>query len=229
MTQKEAAEALYRLNNGSAPGGDGITLDFLKFFWIKIKGFITNSFNESFDRSTLSHTQNQGIITLLHKGKDLDREKLTNWRPITLTNSDYKLLAKILAMRLGNGIGDLISNDQVGYLKGRNIATVLRTIDDVINYTYKTGKSGYLLALDYSKAFDSISKTLLLTAFDRFGFGPQFKNWVNILIKDSRSCINHGGWISDNIDTHCGIRQGCPFSPLAFILAVELMAIIFFL
>ena len=128
-------------------------------------------------------------------------------------------------MRMGTIIGQLISNDQVGYLKGRNIATVLRTIDDVINYYNISGKSGYLLALDYSKAFDSISKKLLVTAFDRFGFGPDFQKWVNILVKDSRSCINHGGWLSDNIETRCGIRQGCPFSPLAFILAVELMAI----
>ena len=225
ITELEAGKALFGLNNGSSPGGDGLSVEFMKVFWSKIKGFVTKSFNESFEKNELSYTQNQGIITLLHKGKDLDREKLNNWRPITLTNSDYKILAKILALRMGRVVGELINDDQVGYLKGRNIATVLRTIDDVINYMNNLKQPGYLVALDYSKAFDSISKPLLLTAFDKFGFGPDFKKWVNILIKGAKSCINHGGWLSDNIETHCGIRQGCPFSPLAFILAVELMAI----
>ena len=106
----------------------------------------------------MSFTQKQGIIILLHKGNDLPRNELTNWRPITLTNTDYKIMAKVLAGRLSVVTGKLINEDQVGYLKGRNISSVIRTIDGVIGYLNMTKKSGYLLALDYQKAFDSISK-----------------------------------------------------------------------
>ena len=100
----------------------------------------------------------QGIIILLHKGNDLPRDELTNWRPITLTNTDYKIMAKVSARRLRVVIGKLSNEDQVGYVKGRNISSVIRTIDGVIGYLNMTKKSGYLLALDYQKAFDSISK-----------------------------------------------------------------------
>ena len=65
----------------------------------------------------------------------------------------------------------------------------------------------------------------MLQTFDLFGFGHQFKRWVSVIITDSYSSINHGGWISESFPVQCGIRQGCPFSPLAFILAVELLAI----
>ena len=162
---------------------------------------------------------------LLHKDNDLQREKLSNWRPITLTNTDYKILAKVLALRMSTVVQKLINEDQVGYLKGRNIATVLRTIDDVINYLNVSGKSGYLLALDYAKAFDSISKDFLLCAFKAFGFGSDFQKWIKVITKSSSSCINYGGWLSESFNVNSGIRQGCPFSPLAFVLSVELLAI----
>ena len=222
---EETTNALKNLRNGSAPGSDGITIEFLKFFWNKLATIVTESFVESFHTGELSYTQKQGIITLLHKGKDLDRENLNNWRPITLTNSDYKILAKALSARLGQVIQKLIDEDQVGFFKGRNIATVIRTIDDAINYINNTNKAGYVLALDFYKAFDSVSKPFLIHVFEMFGFGPDFKKWVTILNTGNFSSINHGGWLSEPFDVCCGIRQGCPFSPLSFVLAVELLAI----
>ena len=218
----EAGCALKMMKNGSSPGSDGLTIEFMKFFWSKLKSIVTNSFNSSFEAGELSYTQRQGIIVLLHKGKDLARDQLNNWRPITLTNSDYKILAKVLAVRLCGVIGKLVHHDQVGYLKGRNISTVIRTIDDVIEYMNLTQKSGYLLALDYAKAFDSVSKDYLLEAFRTFGFGNQFVNWIRVLGNNVFSSINHGGWISQSFPVSCGIRQGCPFSPLAFILGVAI-------
>ena len=71
------------MKNGSAPGYDGITTEFMKFFSSKIGALVTNSFIEAFDRGELSYTQKQGVITLLHKGNELDKEDLKNWRPVT--------------------------------------------------------------------------------------------------------------------------------------------------
>ena len=92
------------------------------------------SFNLSFNTGSLSFTQTSAILTLIHKGKDLARNKLQNWRPISLTNTDYKILAKCLANRVNKVIENIISEDQVGYIKGRNVSTILRTIDDLIEY-----------------------------------------------------------------------------------------------
>ena len=226
ISEEEAGFALSRMKNGTSPGRDGLTIEFYKFFWGKIKRILTKSFNESYDMGELSHTQREGVIILLHKGKDMERDSLGNWRPITLLNTDYKIMAKVMSLRLSSVIGDLISEDQVGYLRGRNISSIIRTIDDVIEYYRTTKQTGFLLALDYQKAFDSISKDFMLETFEIFGFGERFRKWVRILLNSGNfSRINHGGWLSDSFDLHCGIRQGCPFSPLAFILAVELLAI----
>ena len=175
VTAEETSAALNKMKNESAPGYDGITTEFMKFFWSKVGALVTNSFIEAFDRGELSYTQKQGVITLLHKCNELDKEDLNNWRPITLTNTDFKILAKVLAERLSGVISRLDSEDQVGYIRGRNIATVIRTIDDVINYLNRTKKAGYRLAVDFRKALDSISKDFLSHVFKAFGFGADFQ------------------------------------------------------
>ena len=118
-SSEEVGQALNAMKNGSAPGGDGLTVEFYKFFLPQLKIMVTNIFNEAFASEELTYTQRQGI--LLHKGKDLPRDRLNNWRPVTLTNTDYKILAKVMARRMGLVVNKLINEDQVGYLKGRNM------------------------------------------------------------------------------------------------------------
>ena len=116
VTLEETSAALNKMKNRSAPGYDGIATEFMKFFWSKVWALVTNSLIETFDRGELSYTQKQGVITLLYKGNELDKEDLNSCRPITLTNTDYKILAKALAERLSGVIPKLVSEDQVATL-----------------------------------------------------------------------------------------------------------------
>ena len=86
-------------------------------------------------------------------------------------------------------------------------------------------KARYLLALDYCKAFESISKDFIIEAFKLFGFGEQFTRWVKTLFSNTFSSIDHEGWFSEPFNVNCGIRQGCLFSPQTFVLAVKILAI----
>lgn len=224
ITDIEATDSLNDMKTGSAPGSDGLTTEFYKFFWLDIKTKLLDSFQYSFEVGHMSHSQKRGIITLIHKGKGLSRDKLANWRPITLLNTDYKILAKIMAKRLNQVIDKLVDNDQCGFIRGRNISTILRTTDDVIAYLNHRHLPGILLAIDYTKAFDTISKRLIQDSLQKFGLGPEFTQWTNTLIMDNESCINHYGWLSEPFSLERGIRQGCPFSPLIFVLAVEILA-----
>ena len=225
MTEQELLEALKGLKNGSSPGCDGITVEFLKVFWAHLKGLLSLSLNLAFEKGMLSTTQKRAIITLIHKGKELPRNDLKHWRPISLTNSDYKLLAKALAMRLNLVIHDLVSEEQFGYIKGRQSASLIRLIDDLIENMNIENKPGLLVSIDYSQAFDRISKEFMICTFEKFGFGPDFMQWVKVIMAESVSCVSYSGWLSEFFRVDSGIRQGCPFSPLAFVLAVEILAI----
>ena len=65
----------------------------------------------------------------------------------------------------------------------------------------------------------------MIHTFNKFGFGLDFVKWVSVLMADAKSCVAYCGWLSEYFAAEAGIRQGCPFSPLAFVLAVELLAI----
>ena len=224
VTADEAGNALSKMRNDSSPGTDGLTAGFYKVFWCKLKDMLVESYNEAFRQGALSVSQRRAIITLIHKSKNLPRDELNNWRPISLTNTDYMILAKALALRLQGVVKHVIFEDQVGYIKGRNISTVIRLIDDVLEYMDIRNDTGALVALDFRKAFDTVNKAYLINAFHKFGFGPQFIHWIKTLTYDTSSSINHYGWLSEFFPVNSGIRQGCPLSPLVFILAVELLA-----
>ena len=85
--------------------------------------------------------------------------------------------------------------------------------------------SGAIVALDYCKAFDSANKNTLLHTMNLYDFGPNFQKWTQVLLANSQSAEQHAGWLSDWFPSKCGIRQGCPLSPLLFILAVVILAL----
>ena len=152
ITTKEMSEALKCLNNKSAPGSDGLTADFYKVFWKSLKRPLYDSFTQSIEQGQLSTSQRRGIITLIHKGKDTARENINNWRPITLTNVDYKILTKLLDRRLQGVIKKIMLENQSGFIKGRNITTHIRLLDDLIKYADNKQLGGIVVSLDYKKS-----------------------------------------------------------------------------
>ncbi|GFR74429.1 retrovirus-related Pol polyprotein from type-1 retrotransposable element R2 [Elysia marginata] len=225
ISLQEMGEALKQLNNNSAPGPDGLTAEFYKFFWRALSKPLLESFKKSIQLSELSLSQRRGIITLIHKGNNTPREDLNNWRPMTLTNVGYKILTKLLAIRLQKEIKNIINENQTGFIKGRNISSHIRLIDDIIKYASEENIEGMIVSLDYQKAFDSVNKDTILAALRRFNFGPRFITYINTILANTQSSVKNGGWHSQWFPTERGVRQGCCVSPLLFVLVVELLAI----
>ena len=107
------------------------------------------------------------------KGKDLTN--IQNWRPISLLNTDYKRLTHILSNRLQEVLPTVISLDQSGYLKNRNISSNIRSIFDVIDKIKRDNASGILAFLDFEKAFDKLDWNFLQSTLKAFGFGQVFQ------------------------------------------------------
>ena len=96
---------------------------FLQIFWSDIRLFLFDSFRHSFENNLLSNDQPRGILNLIPKpNKDL--HYLKNWRPVTILNTDYKILTKALANRLQPLLTKIITPDQVGYIKRRQIIEI---------------------------------------------------------------------------------------------------------
>ena len=112
----EVEAAIKQLCPGKSPGSDGITANFYKHFVDKISLILSTVFNDIFKVKSLSASQCLAIIILLFKrGK---QELLMNYWPISLTNTDYKILAYILTNHLQPHLSALISSQQTAYMKG---------------------------------------------------------------------------------------------------------------
>ena len=212
---EEIAKALSELPNDKTPGCDGFTTNFYKFFWPDLKNLLIDTYRYTFTNGSLSNDQKRGIINIIPKeGKDL--RYLRNWRPLSLFNTDYKILTKTLSNRL--------QSEQVGYIKGRYMGENIRLIKDLMTYTDNKSLPGYLLLIDFEKAFDSIEWPFLLECLECYNFGTKFQRWIQILYTDIQACVSNNGYLSQYFKLSRGIRQGCPISALLFILVAEILA-----
>ena len=94
-----------------------------------------------------------------------------------------------------------------------------------MQYINKEEKHGALVFLDQEKAFDRVDHQFLFKTLGAFGLGKNFINWVKVLYKDIQSMVKVNGFLTDPINITRGIRQGCPLSPLLYILVAEVCGI----
>ena len=126
-----------------SPGLDGLPAEFYQTFWPTIGPFLVEVYQEAFSHGKLSNSQCKAVITLIPKTGD--KFLLKNYRPISLTNCDYKILAFVLAKRLEKVMSGVINFDQTGYIQNRFIGCNIRLIQDLIDFTDKYNKEGALL------------------------------------------------------------------------------------
>ena len=147
LSENECYKAILSMANNKTPGCDGLSPEFYKYFWPDIKTLLIDSLNEGYYRGELSESQKQSILTLIFKKGD--RKLLDNWRPISLLNTDYKIIARVLSQRLQKVIHKIISLDQTGYIKGRSASDNLRLVQDVMDFCKVFEEKGLILFLDF--------------------------------------------------------------------------------
>ena len=222
LTVDELGATLKNMKNDKTPGLDGFPAEFFKFFWIKLKHFITRALNFSYNKGEFSISLTRCIITCLPKG-DKPREYLKNWRPLSMLSVLYKIASSALAHRMKKVLDRLISMTQTGFLSGRNISESTRLVYDLMHITEKNNIPGMLMLIDFEKAFDSISWSFMYKVLEYFKFGPGFIKWIKVLNTNITASVNQCGILSSPFSIGRGARQGDPIAAYEFILCAEIL------
>ncbi len=151
----------------------------------------------------------------------MKKHKLKNWRPISLLNTDYKVITKILATRLKEILPSIISMAQTCGISGRNIQDNIFTIANLIEKTEDDDEGFLLTALDQEKAFDRISHKYMIETLRKFNFHPNFIQWISTLYTGITSRVKVNENLTNAIEIRRGVRQGCPLSMPLFVVCME--------
>ena len=172
----------------------------------------------------MSETSNFSIGWMCPIYKKNDRNEIANYCPITIINSDYKILTKVLALRLAKVAPSLLHKSQAGFVPGRSIAEQTKLIEMMIDYAEVSEQNGLIVALDQEKAYDKIAHYYLWKVLATFGIPEVFIKLVKALYQNAETTIMINGHLSSTFKITRGVRQGDPMSCLLFDLAIEPLA-----
>jgi hypothetical protein len=166
-SHSEIKNAVFALNKDSAPGPDGFGAFFFQHYWDIVKVDVINAVLEFFTSSWILPGFNSNIISLLPKFPEAS--SIDQYRPIAMANFKFKIISKILADRLASIMPGLISEEQKGFIHGRDIKDCLCIASEATNFLHNKSFGGNLaLKIDITKAFDTLDWNFLLKVLSSF-------------------------------------------------------------
>eukprot|EP00253_Pinus_taeda_P021470 PITA_21470 len=219
ISLEEVEEAIRSMPNDKAPGPDGFTINFYKACWSIVKQEVWEVVEDSRCLGTILKSLNSTFLALIPKFEDAKTPD--KFRPIALCNVIYKIISKFIANRLKTILPGIISEEQSGYVEGRQILDNILLAQEMIHSLHSRKEAGMLMQLDLSKAYDKVSWRYLEVVLGAFGFCRTWIKWILALIKSPRYSILVNGAPSAPFTPSRGIRQGDPLSPFLFVILME--------
>ena len=105
-------------------------------------------------------------------------------------------------------------------MKGRSIQDNLHLVRQILEGIEDDTKAA-LINLDQSKAFDRVDHQFLATVLETTGFESEFRKWISTLYRNPQAVVQVNGRCSEAFAIERSVRQGCPLSPLLYVLALE--------
>eukprot|EP00253_Pinus_taeda_P015079 PITA_15079 len=219
VRKEEVESTIKSMEKDKSPGPDGWTVKLFTHFFELIGDELTDVVEESRKKGEIFSPFNATFIALIPKKED--PESFEDFRPISLCNCIYKIIAKTVAVRLKPVLSKCISPEQFGFLDGRQIHEAIGVAQETIHSIRKSNSKGAVLKIDLSKAYDRISWSYLRMLLTHLGFKVEFISWIMGCISNASFAVLINGAASQFFKSQRGLRQGCPLSPLLFLLAAE--------
>lgn len=218
-SEEEVESAIKALKNNKAPGEDGVPAELLKAggnaLWKKLHALIVKIWNEE----KIPKEWNLAIIVPIHKKGD--KLSCCNYRGISLLNTVYKVLSKIIYNRLQEYSEEIIDENQTGFRKQKSTIDQIFIIKQILSKYWEFNKVAHLLFIDFKKAYDSINRKQMWKYLMEMGIPNKLVKLAQICTEASRCKVQINNEHSTDFEVVTGVRQGDGLSPLLFNLALE--------
>ena len=205
------------LKPGKATGIDYISNEMISSLLTNYPHLILKLFKSIMHQGEIIPEWVLGAIVPIHKKGP--KNDPSNFRGITLMSCLGKLFLTILNNRLTQFAKEnkILSEKQLGFVGGNRTSDAHIIINNLIQkYCHKDGLKIFSCFVDFSKAFDTIPRDILLTKLFNYGIRGQFFNIIRDIYKNDKSCVKIGNQCTETFNINQGVRQGCVLSPLLF-------------
>ena len=207
------------MSRGKSPGPDEITTDWLKDLDKHNKHLLLELLNSWWDDERLPKEMSEARVASLYKKGDPNN--LENYRPISLLNTLFKIIAMIIKWRIEEGIEDDLMSTQYGFRKGKSTTQAIYLARRLQEFAERAGLPGTMIFLDWEKAFDKIRHEWLLKTLESYKLPSNILNLIKSFYETPLFKVVVEGVSSPWFTQSAGIRQGCPLSPYLFLLVMN--------
>ena len=220
LQPSEVLRAAKALGKDVCPCSDGMGVSWYIEYWDMIGNALTSAYQQILDQGFMPQEWTEGLIYLIPKG-DGPLHDIRKWRPITLLNVVYKILAKTIARRLQPFLPQLIHDSQTGFVQERSIFDNIFLFWEMVATTEEQQQDLAILFLDFEKAYDRVDWDFMEGTLLRMGFPMQWITAVAALYRTAHSSLLFAGDVGGRFSLSPSVRQGCPLAPFLFILVSE--------
>ena len=214
--QLEVNKAIAQMNNGKAPGMDGIPAEVLKYGGDRLKKLIFEVILHAWDNSVPQDWKDAILESLFKKG---DRSECGNFRGISLLSIVGKVFARILLNRLISHIAEnILPEAQCGFRAQRGTSDMIFSARQIQEKCLEQNMDLYQCFIDLTKAFDTVNRNLLWKVLKKFGCPEKFVNLIRSLHDGMVGTVNFNGTLSEPFPVESGVKQGDVLAPTLFAL-----------
>ena len=221
FTLEELDSVIARIKNNKTPGEDGVVGELFKWLSADNRQILLDALNQCLVSSVLAPEHLRAVVVSIYKKGD--SSQLENYRPISLLNTCYKILAALIKDRLDKGLDKWITPTQYGFRKSKSTAEAIYLARRLQDYCEKSKSASTLILLDWEKAFDKVLHSKMIETLQRLKVPAKIIKLIQCFYSNPDFKVSVNGIDSDWKKQKTGIRQGCPLSPYLFCLVMSAM------